>query len=219
VIDMDSVQTLNLLLKTSRDGESGFRECARQLSSSQLRSVMEARAEECARAAEELKAEILRLGGTADDATSLPGDVHRGWVIARGALSGKDDHAILAECERGEDVALADYRVAIEKPLPPDVWQLVEHQLAGVQRNHDQVKALRDSLARGSARRAGANVAIAAPASPGEGRSRVGQWALAQVRLHPLRSFGIAAVAGVVGLYAMSRGRAQPIGRWLRGLR
>jgi uncharacterized protein (TIGR02284 family) len=211
---MDTVQTLNLLLKTSRDGEAGFRECARQLRSSELREVMERRAEECARAAEALKVEVRRFGGDPDDTTSLAGDAHRGWVIARGALAGHDDHAILAECERGEDVALRDYRAAIEQPLPQDVWQLVEHQLAGVQRNHDRVKALRDSLAR--------RVSQRAPTPRVDGNragSRFSQWALAQTRLHPLRSLGVAAVACAVGWLALSRRRSRPIDRWLRGLR
>jgi uncharacterized protein (TIGR02284 family) len=217
---MDPVQTLNLLLKTSRDGEAGFRECARQLRSTELREVMERRADECARAAEELKVQIRRVGADPDDATSLAGDVHRGWVIARGALAGHDDHAILAECERGEDVALRDYRAAIEQPLPQDVWQLVEHQLAGVQRNHDQVKALRDNLARRVSHRAGRPVASTPGASGNGTGGRVAQWAFAQARLHPLRALGIAAVAGaVVGWYALARRRPQAVERWLSVLR
>jgi uncharacterized protein (TIGR02284 family) len=60
-------------------------------------------------------------------------------------LTGKSDEAILNECERGEDVALKSYRKALEKDLPVDVRSVVERQLQGVQRNHDQVKVLRDA--------------------------------------------------------------------------
>jgi uncharacterized protein (TIGR02284 family) len=60
-------------------------------------------------------------------------------------ITGRDDEAILNECERGEDVALKSYRKALEKDLPMDVRSVVERQLQGVQRNHDQVKALRDA--------------------------------------------------------------------------
>jgi len=216
---MDTLETLNLLLKTSRDGEAGFRECARLLRSSELRALMERRADTCARAADELTREITRLGGDPQDATSLAGDVHRGWVVARSALTGHDDHAILAECERGEDVALRDYRAAIVQPLPPDLWQLVEHQLAGVQRNHDQIKALRDSVGREAPQRAGRNIALAEPAPEAGAGKRAAQWALAQARLHPLRLFGIAAAAGAVGWYAFLRRRPQSLGRWLRDFR
>ena len=59
-------------------------------------------------------------------------------------LTGYSDQAMLDECERGEDTALARYRKALKQPLPSNVRQLVEYQCNGVQRNHDQIKALRD---------------------------------------------------------------------------
>ena len=36
----------------------------------------------------------------------------------RATLSTYDDKAVLEECERGEDNALARYRKALQKPLP-----------------------------------------------------------------------------------------------------
>src|SRR5258708_31602120 len=37
------------------------------------------------------------------------------------ALTSQDDKAVLEECERGEDSALAQYRKALKQPLPPAV--------------------------------------------------------------------------------------------------
>jgi uncharacterized protein (TIGR02284 family) len=74
------------------------------------------------------------------------GAVHRGWVSVKGTLSTYDDKAVLEECERGEDNAKARYTKALQKNLPANVRQVVERQMQGVQRNHDQVKALRDQL-------------------------------------------------------------------------
>ena len=51
---------------------------------------------------------------------------------------------MLEECERGEDAAVARYRKALKEELPPDVRSLVERQAEGAQRNHDQIKQLRD---------------------------------------------------------------------------
>jgi uncharacterized protein (TIGR02284 family) len=51
---------------------------------------------------------------------------------------------MLEECERGEDTAVRRFRDALEKPLPEMIRSLVERQLLGAQRNHDQIKALRD---------------------------------------------------------------------------
>jgi uncharacterized protein (TIGR02284 family) len=65
-------------------------------------------------------------------------------VAVRSALTKYDDHAMLEECERGEDVAVKKYRAALEKDLPDGIRSLVERQMMGAQRNHDQIKALRD---------------------------------------------------------------------------
>ena len=71
--------------------------------------------------------------------------LHRRWVDLKSMVTGKDHEAILNECERGEDVALKSYRKALDKDLPADIRVVVQRQFQGVQRNHDQVKALRDA--------------------------------------------------------------------------
>ena len=40
--------------------------------------------------------------------SSISGALHRRWVDIKGVITGKDDEAILNECERGEDVAEAE---------------------------------------------------------------------------------------------------------------
>ena len=46
-----------------------------------------------------------------------------------------------------EDAALARYRMALEKDaLPAAIRVVVERQAQGAQRNHEQVKALRDAV-------------------------------------------------------------------------
>jgi uncharacterized protein (TIGR02284 family) len=72
--------------------------------------------------------------------------MHRGWVAVKATLSTYDDKAVLEEAERGEDNAMARYRKALKQPLPVGVKLIVERQMQGVQRNHDQVKMLRDSI-------------------------------------------------------------------------
>ncbi len=55
---------------------------------------------------------------------------------------GKDDAAVLAECERGEDVAKSSYQKALEKDLPPDIRAIVQRQYQGVLQHHDTVRSL-----------------------------------------------------------------------------
>lgn len=52
---------------------------------------------------------------------------------------------MLEATETGEDKALASYRKALKQDLPQRVREVVERQFEGAQRNHDAVRAMRDS--------------------------------------------------------------------------
>lgn len=142
----DVIDTLNDLIETCHDGEYGFRACAEHSKAQNLKVLFQRRAFECGEAAAELHKHVLRLGGTPEDGGTASGAVHRGWVAVRGTLSGYSDLAMLEECERGEDTALARYRKALKQALPPDVLVVVERQRQGAQNSHDEVKRLRDQL-------------------------------------------------------------------------
>lgn len=140
----DIVDTLNDLIETCKDGEYGFDACASHTQNSELRTLFQQRAAECRMAAAELQPYVTQYGGQPDQGGSASGAVHRGWVAVRGSLSGYSDKAMLEECERGEDAALARYRKALRQDLPEPLLAVVQRQEQGVQRNHDEVKALRD---------------------------------------------------------------------------
>lgn len=142
----DVIGTLNDLIETCTDGEYGFRACAGQAKATQLQSLFQRRAADCALAATQLKAHVVQLGGTPETGGSAGGAMHRGWVAVRSTLTTYDDRAVLDECERGEDVALDAYRNALKDELPPRVRELVQLQYEGVKRNHDEVRALRDQF-------------------------------------------------------------------------
>jgi len=140
----DIVDTLNDLIETCKDGEFGFTACAKHTSSAELRSIFLQRAAECQTAASELQPYVVQYGGKPDQGGSASGALHRGWVSVRGSLVGFTDQAMLDECERGEDAALARYRKALKQDLPGTLMAIVQRQEIGVQRNHDQIKMLRD---------------------------------------------------------------------------
>lgn len=144
--DEEIVDTLNDLLESCRDGEYGFRECAEHTKSEDIKILLHRHSGECRAAGLELQTLIRQLGGKPDDGGSMAGALHRGWVSVRATLSAYSDQAMLNECERGEDAAVARYRKALKQNLPSAIRTVVERQAQGAQRNHDQVKALRDAL-------------------------------------------------------------------------
>ena len=142
----DVISTLNDLIETCKDGEQGFRTCAEDIKDAQMKSFFTTRAQSCAEAAAELQQEVRTLGGNPETSSSIAGALHRRWVDIKGLVTGKDDEAILNECERGEDVAKRSYETALGKSLPANIKTIVERQYNGVLKNHDQVQALRNQV-------------------------------------------------------------------------
>jgi uncharacterized protein (TIGR02284 family) len=139
----DVIDTLNDLIETCKDGENGFRECADNVKSESLKTLFDTYARHCAQSAAELQSEVRRLGGDPERTGSVSASLHRGWIDIKSALTGKDDDAVIAECERGEDVAMQSYQKALQANLPAEVRALVERQYSGVREHHDRVRALK----------------------------------------------------------------------------
>lgn len=148
VDNSDVVDILNDILETSRDGEYGFRTSSEHASSVEIKSLLSRRADDCATASQELERAIRQHGGEPADGGTAVGAMHRGWVAVKSAFSKMDDKAVLQECERGEDSAVASYRKALKQPLSSSARALVERQAAGAQRNHDQIRDMRDRYAK-----------------------------------------------------------------------
>jgi len=87
---------------------------------------------------------IRRHGGSPAEGGTTGAAIHRGWVHVKGAVGANSELSLLEECERGEEPAVARYREAMQRNMPPDVRDLVERQAASAQQSHDQLKVLRD---------------------------------------------------------------------------
>lgn len=142
--DSETVSLMNELIATSRDGEKGFAQAARETDSTDLRVIFLAASQRCAAAARELQNFVVGMGGKAEDGGSVAGALHRGWVNVRTAISKRDDLAVLEECERGEDFAKRRYAEALTRDVPEAVLRVLERQYEGVLQNHDRILALRD---------------------------------------------------------------------------
>jgi uncharacterized protein (TIGR02284 family) len=142
----DVVTALNELLENARDGELGFLEVAEHTRTPALSALLVRRAENCRKAAAELREQIERLGGEVAEGGSMGGAAHRAWIRIRGLFGGASDEAMLTESERVEDDALERYRKALKQNLPPEIHSVVLRQFEGAQRNHDMIKSIRDRV-------------------------------------------------------------------------
>jgi len=142
----DYISDLNGLIETCKDGEEGFRKAGEGVQRSDLKTLFNEYSRQRSQFASELQMEVSRIGGSPEKTGSVSGAVHRGWIDLKSAVTGKDDHAILSEAERGEDVAVKNYQDAIGKDLPTDLRSIVEKQFSQIQQCHHRVRELRDNV-------------------------------------------------------------------------
>jgi uncharacterized protein (TIGR02284 family) len=142
--DNDNViSVLNNLIETCKDGQDGFQTAAEGVKRSDFKSLFYQYSQQRAQFAGELQAEVGRLGGEAEKTGSVAATLHRGWINIKSAVTGEDETAVLAECERGEDSAVSNYKDALaDANLPSDVRAIVERQYAQVREAHDRIRNL-----------------------------------------------------------------------------
>ena len=133
------------MIETCKDGQNGFQEAAEGVERSDLKSLFYEFSQQRAQFAGELQSLVQSLGGDPENSGSMAAALHRGWINIKSAVTGKDEAAILNECERGEDSAKDMYKDALKQWLPANVMETIQTQYTAVQSAHDRVKALRNA--------------------------------------------------------------------------
>jgi uncharacterized protein (TIGR02284 family) len=134
--------TLNQLIQTCKDGEQGFRAAAGAVDDGNLQRLLESYSQQRSEFAAELQSEVQRLAQDPASSGHAAAALHRGWMDIKAVVTGRDEAAIIAECERGEDLAVQAYEEALTSALPPDLRAVVERQLGHIKEAHDQIRSL-----------------------------------------------------------------------------
>ena len=142
------VSVLKDLIETCQDGIEGFKTASESVENPTAKTLFLSRLPNIQRGMAELKAEVRRLGGDPDKSGTVGGAIHRGWINLKAAVTGKNEDAIINECERGEEHAAHVYEDALQKDLPIDTRAIVERQYRGVVENLERVRALSPDRAR-----------------------------------------------------------------------
>ena len=141
------ISTLNSLIETLKDGQEGFRQASEAVNDAPMKTLFNELSLQRSKFAGELQSQAIQLGeSNPEDSSSTAGALHRAWINLKSVLTSQDDHAILAECERGEDSAVAEYKKAMEDDnLSAPAREIVSRQYTEVKAAHDKIKALRDA--------------------------------------------------------------------------
>jgi uncharacterized protein (TIGR02284 family) len=140
------ISTINGLIETLKDGQKGFRQASEAVNDSQLKTLFNEYSLQRAKFAGELQNEAITLGEhNPENTSSTAGAMHRAWINLKSAITSQDDHAILAECERGEDSAVSEYKKAMEEEeLSSPIRDIISRQYAEVKGAHNRIRELRD---------------------------------------------------------------------------
>lgn len=141
------IRTLNSLIATTVDSVDGYRSSAEAVDNPRYAEMFTSRAAERSSVAEQLRAEVRRLGGNPeDDGTALAGG-HRAFLNLKAAVTGRDDQGIVNEVERGEDHIKSKFEEALaDDKLSPECRSLIESAYGSVRSGHDEMSRLKHSL-------------------------------------------------------------------------
>jgi uncharacterized protein (TIGR02284 family) len=144
------IRTLNSLIASIIDSIDGYTESAKDADSGRFASIFNDRAAERRQVLTRLQAEVVRLGGNPEDDGTTAAAAHRGFINLKSAVTGRDDKAVINEVERGEDHLKSKFEEALsDSDLSSQVKAVVQECFASVRQGHDQMSALKHSMAAG----------------------------------------------------------------------
>jgi uncharacterized protein (TIGR02284 family) len=143
----DTIEVLNDLIQINNDRIAGYEKAIKetQPKDDDLKILYATMIAESHRIKIALATEVQTLGAEVEQGTTTSGKIYRAWMDVKAVFGGHDRHAILSNCEAGEDAAQRAYRMALEHDaLPAYIRELLTQQQQTLKASHDEIKALRD---------------------------------------------------------------------------
>jgi len=141
------VSVLNTLIATLLDSVDGYQKSAGDIDNQALADKFNARARERQSSVTTLQAAVAAAGGDPEDDGTLLGGAHRAFQSLKEAVVSRDDKAIVAEIERGEDYLKAKFETALaEADLSPAARAAADGAWQSVKAGHDEMSALKHSM-------------------------------------------------------------------------
>lgn len=139
-------RSLNRLYRLCKAGEKGFLVVSENVQNRGLKVILRSYARQRATFADELKAELQRLGDQISERRSIRGIIHRGRISIRAALTigpHNVQNLILGEALKGEKVLLNAYEGTLKKELPADTRAILMGQHKELQQVFEQIELLK----------------------------------------------------------------------------
>ncbi|HTI09886.1 MAG TPA: PA2169 family four-helix-bundle protein [Puia sp.] len=147
----DTIEILNDLIQINNDRIAGYERAIKESKGEDedLKVLFASMIAESHRIRIALATEVQALGAEAEQGTTTSGKIYRAWMDVKAVFTGHDRHAVLENCEAGEDAAQKAYRTALNNDaLPAYLRELLMKQQESLKESHDEIKSLRDQYAK-----------------------------------------------------------------------
>jgi uncharacterized protein (TIGR02284 family) len=145
----ETVEVLNDLIKINNDRVAGYQNAIDNTPGIDvdLKAIFRNMANESLKYSNQLKDEVVKLGGEPATGTTLSGKIYRAWDDVKASFSGNDRQSVLNSCEFGEDAAQKAYKAALssDAELPAALRQTIMDQQTALKKSHDLIKSYRDA--------------------------------------------------------------------------
>jgi len=143
-----AIEVLNDLIRINNDRIEGYEKAVDKANETDvdLRTIFNRMAQESRKYANELTAQVRRLGGDPASGTTASGKIYRVWMDVKSGLSSSERKSVLEECEYGEDAAQKAYEKALasDNDLPADLRAIIQDEKINLKNSHDTIRNYRD---------------------------------------------------------------------------
>ncbi|HNP18765.1 MAG TPA: PA2169 family four-helix-bundle protein [Fulvivirga sp.] len=139
------IEQVNQLLEEDFEAEVVFQMAAENLSNKRLKQYFKYSAEQRKQFCEDLRSEIIRLGGMLQTPTH-DFALHGNWRNFSKAVSTNDEELILKECIRAEERIRDRYKEVLSNKLPLTTKYVMENHLTNIKNRVIDVSALASEM-------------------------------------------------------------------------
>ncbi len=143
----ETIAGLQDLIEINIDSGKGFKQAAENIENTDIANYFRRCGERRSTFAGELQRVVGANGEKPETSGTVKGAVHRWWLGVRGTVQSGDEHAILAEAERGEDAIKHRYEEVLKETAGSPLNETLHRQYASVKHDHDTIRDMRDARA------------------------------------------------------------------------
>lgn len=144
-LDDSTLKGVKSIIELNIDASEGFQNAADKIENADIAGYFRQCSSRRAQFAEQLKRVVQVNNRNAPQSGTTKGKLHRWWLDIRGTIQNGDEHAVLAEAERGEDAIKSKYEHVLKATAGSPLNAVLSDQYASVKETHDTIRDMRDA--------------------------------------------------------------------------